>query len=51
MWFATLVTINYRMMFDRPKGISEDRPLTIKVVFTDGLTGRVFTEQTVIKPG
>jgi hypothetical protein len=50
MWFATLVTINYRMMFDRPHGISWDRPLTVKVVFTDDLTGQVFTEQTVIKP-
>lgn len=51
MWFATLVTINYRMIFDRPLGISGDRPLTVKVVFTDNLTGQVFTEQTVIKPG
>ena len=50
MWFATLVTINYRLMFDRPQGVTWDRPLTVKVVFTDGLTGQVFTEQTVIKP-
>ena len=51
MWFATLVTINYRLMFDRPLDVPLDKPLTVKVVFTDGLTGQVFTEQIVIKPG
>ena len=48
MWFATLVTINYRLVFDRPQGTPDDRPLTVKVVFTDDLTGQVFTEQAVI---
>jgi len=50
MWFATLVTINYRLVFDRPPGTPDDRPLTVKIFFTDGLTGQSFTEQTVIKP-
>jgi hypothetical protein len=51
MWFATIVTINYRLMFDAPPAVPHDRPLTVKVVFTEGLTGRVFTEQVVIRPG
>jgi len=51
MWFATIVTINYRLVFDAPPAAPRDRPLTVKVVFTEGLTGRVFTEQTVIRPG
>lgn len=48
MWFATLVTINYRLMFDRPQAVPNERPLTVKVVFTDGLSGQVFTDQIVI---
>ena len=50
MWFATLVTINYRLVFDRPPRTPDDRPLTVKIVFTDSLTGQVFTEQTIVKP-
>ncbi|MBP8304657.1 MAG: hypothetical protein KBE04_11065 [Phycisphaerae bacterium] len=50
MWFATLVTINYRLVFDRPADAPLDRPLTIKVVFTEGLSGKVFTEQRVVQP-
>ncbi len=51
LWFATLITINYRLTFDvtdKIKNIQE--PLTVKVTFTDYLTGRVFKEQMVIKP-
>ena len=51
MWFATLITINYRLMFDVGEevgGVNE--PLTVKVTFTDYLTGKVFTEQKVIEP-
>jgi len=51
LWFATLITINYRLMFDvadKIEGLEE--PLTLKVTFTDYLTGKVFNEQKVIKP-
>ncbi len=51
LWFATLVTINYRLTFDiADKVKSFDEPLTVKVTFTDYLSGKVFKEQKVIKP-
>ena len=51
LWFATLVTINYRLTFDiADKVQSFDEPLTVKVTFTDYLSGKVFKEQKVIKP-
>jgi len=51
LWFATLVKINYRLTFDiSDKVKSFDEPLTVKVTFTDYLSGKVFKEQKVIKP-
>jgi cell division protein FtsB len=51
LWFATLITINYRLTFDiADKVKSFDEPLTVKVTFTDCLSGKVFKEQKVIKP-
>ncbi len=51
LWFATMVTINYRLTFDiADKVKSFDEPLTVKVTFTDYLSGKVFKEQKVIKP-
>jgi len=51
LWFATIVTINYRLTFDiADKVKSFDEPLTAKVTFTDYLSGKVFKEQKVIKP-
>ncbi len=51
LWFATLITINYRLTFDVADKITGDEEaLTVKVTFTDYLTGKVFTEQRVIKP-
>jgi hypothetical protein len=51
LWFATIVKINYRLMFDiADKVKSFDEPLTVKVTFTDYLSGKVFKEQMVIKP-
>jgi len=51
LWFATLLTINYRLMFDVADKIDKfEDPLTVKVIFTDYLSGRVFIEQKVIKP-
>ncbi len=51
LWFATLITTNYRLTFDiADKVKSFDEPLTVKVTFTDYLSGKVFKEQKVIKP-
>ena len=51
LWFASLITINYRLTFDiADKVKSFDEPLTVKVTFTDYLSGKVFKEQKVIKP-
>jgi len=51
LWFATLITINYRLTFDvADKVTGDEEALTVKVTFTDYLTGKVFTEQKVIKP-
>ena len=50
LWYAALKT-NYRLSFDIADKIdSLEEPVTVKVSFTDYLTGKVFTEQTVIKP-
>jgi hypothetical protein len=51
IWYATLITANYRLSFDvgdKVERISE--PLTVKVTFVDYLTGQTFEEQKVIKP-
>ena len=51
LWFATIITTNYRLTFDVADKIdSFEEPLTVKVAFTDYLTGKVFEEQKVIKP-
>jgi len=51
LWFASLITINYRLTFDvAPEITASQEPLTVKVTFTDYLTGKVFEEQKVIKP-
>jgi hypothetical protein len=51
MWFATLITTNYRLIFDVGDKVgSINEPLTVKVTFTDYLTGQIFEEQKVIKP-
>jgi len=49
-WVATLITINYRLVFD-VAGIIDNAKgdLTVKVTFTDYVSGKVFTEQKVIK--
>ena len=49
-WFATLITINYRLTFDVTDIVeSLEEQLTVKVTFTDYMTGKVFKEQKVIK--
>jgi len=51
LWFATVITINYRLTFDIADTVENmEEPLTLKVTFTDYLTGKVFKEQKVIKP-
>jgi len=51
LWFTSLLGPNYRLIFDVKDKIEMlDKPLTLKVTFTDYLTGRTFTEQKVIKP-
>ncbi len=51
LWFATLITINYRLTFDVADKITGDEEsLVAKVTFTDYLTGKVFKEQKVIEP-
>jgi len=50
LWFDSLTT-GYRLTFDRPEGLEVlSEPLTVKVSFTDYLTGETFRVQQVIKP-
>jgi cell division protein FtsB len=50
LWFETLVSIYYRLTFDVADIVDNlKEPLTVKVTFTDYLTGKVFNEQKVIK--
>lgn len=51
LWFATFITINYRLTFNITGKVNDtDEDLVVKVTFTDYLNGRVFTEQKIIKP-
>jgi hypothetical protein len=51
LWFATLLASNYRLSFDVAGKIDDfTEPLTVKVAFTDPLTGRVLNKQYMIKP-
>jgi hypothetical protein len=50
LWFATMVSSNYRLMFDISEMIdSIKQPLTLRVTFVDHLSGRVFKEEKVIR--
>jgi cell division protein FtsB len=50
LWFATIVTINYRLTFDVTDIVEDlEKQLTVKATFTDYMTGKVFKEQKVIK--
>jgi hypothetical protein len=51
LWFATLITVNYRLSFNVASLVEKfDHSLTVKVKFTDYLSGKTFEEQKVIKP-
>ncbi|MCK5565412.1 MAG: hypothetical protein KAJ07_09215 [Planctomycetes bacterium] len=50
LWVGTLMTNYYRLKFDVGDMLSGDEEeLTVKIVFTDYITGRVFHEQAVIE--
>jgi hypothetical protein len=50
LWYATLVTINYRLTFDIAEKVDNfEDIMTVKVTFTDYLTGKVFTAQRIIE--
>ena len=50
LWFSTMLCVNYRLMFDLPeKAVSLQGPLTVKVVFTDLLSGVVFNQHALVK--
>lgn len=51
LWCATLITINYRLLFDVAGIITGDEEeLVVKVTFTDYISGKVLKEQKIIKP-
>ncbi|MCP4613119.1 MAG: hypothetical protein GY845_30875 [Planctomycetes bacterium] len=51
LWFDSMLKVNYRLTFDvTDKVKSVDEPLTVKVTFTDYLSGKVFKKQKVINP-
>jgi len=51
LWFSAVMGTNYRLTFDiSGMAIDPTEPLTVKVAFTDLLTGKVFKEQYIIKP-
>jgi len=48
LWYASLLTINYRLEFELPSAaIAVASPLTVKMQFTDMLTGKVFVQQRI----
>jgi hypothetical protein len=50
-WLTTLITMNYRMVFNVSDKVEQyEEPLTVKVTFTDYLSGKIFKEQRVIEP-
>jgi hypothetical protein len=58
-WFHSILADNYRLTFDVAALVAEsatqtadksDKPLTVKITFTDYLSGRTFTDQFIIRP-
>jgi hypothetical protein len=48
--WVTFLVINYRLTFDLTEKVEHlEKPLTVKVTFTDYLSGKVFNEQRVIE--
>ncbi len=51
LWFDALLSTSYRLTFDAPVTVEVlAEPLTVKITFTDYLTGQIFTDQRVIEP-
>lgn len=56
LWYASIVTSTYRLTFDVPATPTQNltalqaQPLTVRVTFTDYLTGKIFHDQQVIEP-
>jgi len=51
LWFDSMLKVNYRLTFDITDIVKNpDEPLTVKVTFTDYLSGKVFKKQKVINP-
>jgi hypothetical protein len=51
LWFSGLLSTAFRLMFDiSPTPAALAQPLTVKMSFTDYLTGQVFTDQYIIQP-
>ena len=51
LWFDSMLKINYRLTYDITDIVkSLDESLTVKVTFTDYLSGKVFEKQKVINP-
>ena len=50
LWFETFLSIYYRLTFDVADIVENmEEPPTVKITFTDYLTGKVFNDQKVIK--
>ncbi len=51
MWFDSMLSTGYRFKYDAGALVGKfDKTLTVRINFTDYLSGRVFTEQKAIKP-
>lgn len=50
-WISAMISASYRLMFDTPASLDVlAEPLTLKVTFTDYLTGEIFRNQAAIDP-
>ena len=50
-WLGGMLSSSYRLSFDAAGIVDKfDKPLTVKVNFTDYLSGMTFTEQFIIRP-
>lgn len=50
MWVGGMLTHYYRLSFDFAEQLEKRKELTVKVRFTDQLTGKVLTAQAAVKP-
>jgi hypothetical protein len=51
LWFNSFLSTAFRLTFDvSPTSAALAQPLTVRMTFTDYLTGQVFTDQYIIQP-